>query len=159
MDNPEPQPTHLGGKWVNGLHCSRFSLGTLVSSTIKIDRPDMTEILLKMALNTTTVTLNILMLVFCIPSFGFLLIKKIILRSYEHIFWWKCSPCTWINIYSMQCIFMTFFKYESISLWQINYKISTGWIHDNIMQRWWMKSVNKHQVLGMAPPEDSNYNW
>ena len=51
------------------MNCGRFSLGTLVSSNIKIDRPDITEILLKMALNTTTVTLNILMLVFCIMYF------------------------------------------------------------------------------------------
>jgi len=48
-----------------------FSLGTLVSSTNKIDRHDITEILLKVALNTTTVTLNILMLVFCIMYFVF----------------------------------------------------------------------------------------
>ena len=51
----------MAGRW--------FSLGTLVSSTNKIDCHDITEILLKVALNTTTITLNILMLVFCIMYF------------------------------------------------------------------------------------------
>jgi hypothetical protein len=51
----------VAGQW--------FSLGTLVSSTNKIDRHDIAEILLKVALNITTVTLNILMLAFCIMYF------------------------------------------------------------------------------------------
>jgi hypothetical protein len=39
----------MAGRW--------FSLGTPVSSTNKTDRPNITEILLKVALNTTTITL------------------------------------------------------------------------------------------------------
>jgi hypothetical protein len=41
---------------VNTIFNSNFSLGTLVSSTNKTDHPDKTEILLKVALNTITLT-------------------------------------------------------------------------------------------------------
>jgi len=48
---------------VCGMTCGRsvgFFRDTRVSSTIKTDRHDITEMLLKMALNTITITLNML---------------------------------------------------------------------------------------------------
>ena len=38
---------------------------------------------------------------------------------------------------------------------EIKYKISTGWINDNILQRWGIKSAKNPQVMRMTPPEDS----
>ena len=53
-----------------------FSPGTPVSSTNKIDRHDITEILLKVVLNTITVTLTLLLHAstsFYVPYFHYML--------------------------------------------------------------------------------------
>ena len=38
---------------------------------------------------------------------------------------------------------------------EIKYKISAGWINDNILQRWGIKSAKNPQVMRMTPPKDS----
>jgi hypothetical protein len=47
-------------QWLSSMAGRCFSLGTPVSSTNKTDRHDMTEILLKVALNTITITFTIM---------------------------------------------------------------------------------------------------
>ena len=61
----------------------QFSLGTLVSSTNKSDHHDITEILLKVTLNTTTVTQKLIMLVFCIMYFLCLFLFCYLVYTYK----------------------------------------------------------------------------
>jgi hypothetical protein len=77
-----------------------FSPGTLVFSTNKTDRHDITEKLLKVVLNTITHT-HILMIIFP-PYFS----------CYICLSWWTFCMCYWILMIEYSCMFYWFLMLE-----------------------------------------------